>query len=78
MILKDSRPEITDNSLNENDGIGLFIRDKSHGIIEQNQIKSNEIELVVERRHAALERIVEKNKVTGDIRIPQNYDCNIF
>jgi len=57
MILKDSRPEINENSLNDNDGIGLFIRDKSHGKIHNNIIKSNEIELVVERRNAALEHI---------------------
>lgn len=31
MLLKDSRPEIFHNSMNNNDGVGLFIRDKSHG-----------------------------------------------
>lgn len=39
MILKDSRPEIIDNHINDNDGIGLFIRDKSHGKIMTNKIK---------------------------------------
>lgn len=58
MILKDSRPEIIENNLNDNDGIGLFIRDKSHGKIIKNTIKSNEIELVVERRNPSLETIV--------------------
>ena len=77
MILKDSRPEINENNINDNDGIGLFIRDKSHGKIIDNVIKSNEIELVVERRNPSLESIVQENKVTGDIRIPQNYDCTI-
>ncbi|CAK85226.1 unnamed protein product (macronuclear) [Paramecium tetraurelia] len=77
MILKDSRPEIIENNINDNDGIGLFIRDKSHGKIQNNVIKSNEIELVVERRNPSLESIVQENKVSGDIRIPQNYDCTI-
>lgn len=58
MILKDSRPEIIENNINDNDGIGLFIRDKSHGKIKENVIKSNEIELVVERRNPSLETII--------------------
>ena len=58
MILKDSRPDIIENIINDNDGIGLFIRDKSHGVIKTNTIKSNEIELVVERRNPSLESIV--------------------
>lgn len=58
MILKDSRPEILENNINDNDGIGLFIRDKSHGKIKENVIKSNEIELVVERRNPSLETII--------------------
>lgn len=36
MILKDSRPKILKNLIADNDGIGLFIRDKSHGIIQNN------------------------------------------
>lgn len=44
----------------------------------KNKIKNNEIELVVERRHIALEHISQENEVQGDIRIPQNYDCRIF
>lgn len=58
MILKDSRPEISNNNINDNDGIGLFIRDKSHGKIVDNVIKCNEIEFVVERRNPSLESIV--------------------
>jgi len=33
MILKDSRPKIISNLITENDGIGLFVRDKSNGLI---------------------------------------------
>ena len=36
MILKDSRPKIIQNEIHENDGIGLFVRDKSAGIIKEN------------------------------------------
>lgn len=66
MILKDSRPKIVKNQISDNDGIGLFIRDKSHGDIHGNivllfyfyyQIKSNEIELVIEKRNIHLEGI---------------------
>ena len=42
------------------------------------QIKSNEIELVVEKRSKNLEDILKTNNVTGDIRIPQNMECNVF
>lgn len=38
MILKDSRPKIVNNSITDNDGIGLYIRDKSHGIIKDNVV----------------------------------------
>lgn len=58
MILKDSRPEMFKNEIHNNEGIGLFIRDKSHGKVLGNIINSNEIELVVERRNPALESIV--------------------
>lgn len=70
MILKDARPKITNNTIIDNDGIGLYVRDKSHGIILDNTIKNNEIELVVERKSAALQNIASENIVVGDIRIP--------
>ena len=78
MILKDSRPTIMKNLITDNDGIGLFVRDKSYGFIKGNivfvmlyiQIKSNEIELVVEKRNSNLRNIVMENKIEGDIRIP--------
>lgn len=38
MILKDSRPKIMNNQITDNDGIGLYIRDKSHGIIKSNLV----------------------------------------
>ena len=39
MILKDSRPKIINNQITDNDGIGLYIRDKSHGIIKLNVVR---------------------------------------
>ena len=36
MILKDSRPRIIANLITENDGIGLFVRDKSNGVVQKN------------------------------------------
>jgi len=33
---------------------------------------------VVEKRSKNLEDILKTNNVTGDIRIPQNMECNIF
>lgn len=42
-------PKLVNNFIFDNDGIGLFIRDKSKGIYKDNIIKCNEIELVVEK-----------------------------
>jgi F-box protein 11 len=39
MLIKDARPKITNNLIQENDGIGLFIRDKSNGEIHDNNVK---------------------------------------
>ena len=38
----------------------------------------NEIDLVIERKHEALEQILRDNQVEGDARIPQNFLCNVF
>lgn len=38
MLLKDSRPEMIGNLIQENSLVGLFIRDKSKGIIKNNNI----------------------------------------
>lgn len=80
MIMKDARPKITSNYIRDNDGIGLFIRDISCGTIKENQLKNNEVELVLDRLHTDLENIATKdNLIVGDIRIPQNLlDCAIF
>ncbi len=51
MLVKNSKPTIIKNMISDNDGIGLFIRDKSGGKIHDNIIKSNEIELVMEKRN---------------------------
>ena len=36
------------------------------------------IEIVVEQKNKMLENIDKVNQVVGDIRIPQNFICNIF
>jgi F-box protein 11 len=41
MLLKDSRPKVIENLITDNDGIGLFIRDKSCGVFEGNIVKIN-------------------------------------
>lgn len=78
-MLKDSRPLLRDNNIIENDGIGLYIRDKSAGDIQNNTVKENQIDLVVERKNDDLANILQTNSVKGDIRIPQNYDnCTLI
>ncbi len=39
MLLKDTRAKIFDNIIKSNEGIGLYIRDKSHGEIKSNKVR---------------------------------------
>ena len=38
MLLNNSSPVIRDNLITDNDGIGLFIREKCRGTIEKNTV----------------------------------------
>jgi len=78
MMLKDTRAHVIGNIIKGNDGIGLYIRDKSHGEIKNNTLSENEIDLVVERKHDTLTFIQKDNTIEGDARTPQNFLCNIF
>lgn len=56
MTLKKSIPRIIGNKLQDNDGIGLFLKDKFFGTVKENkviivisQIFDNEIDLAVEK-----------------------------
>ena len=40
IMIKDSQPFIQNNLLKENREIGLYIKDKSHGLIEMNRVSS--------------------------------------
>ncbi|EGR30705.1 hypothetical protein IMG5_125070, partial [Ichthyophthirius multifiliis] len=78
MFIKDSRPDFSNNQVYNNDCVGIFIRDKSNGVIKKNDVYDNKIQLIVEKRQQCLANIREQNNLQGDVRIPQNYDCNIF
>jgi hypothetical protein len=38
-MIKDSRPHMVDNRITQNGNIGLYIRDKCHGKIQQNTVR---------------------------------------
>jgi F-box protein 11 len=38
MMLQGSEPEVIENYINDNDGIGLFIRDKCKGKVMKNKV----------------------------------------
>lgn len=40
MVLQNSQPRLIDNFIFDNDGIGLFIRDKSKGEFKKNVVTS--------------------------------------
>ena len=73
-----SQPIITKNTIVNNQCIGLYFRDVSGGECGFNQLNGNMIELVVEQKNEMLKNIDKENNVVGDIRIPQNFVCNIF
>jgi F-box protein 11 len=41
MIMKDTQCKLVNNTIKENQGIGLYIRDKSHGEVKNNIVKLN-------------------------------------
>ena len=59
--MKDSRPIIGHNQISANEGIGLFIRDKSGGKAYKNEIKTNNITLFVETYQKSLDNIKHEN-----------------
>ncbi len=36
MFIKDSRPDFVNNEVYNNDQVGIFVRDKSNGVIRKN------------------------------------------
>jgi F-box protein 11 len=40
MLLKDSRPKLIKNKITQNEIIGLFIRDKSNGVVKENKVNN--------------------------------------
>ncbi|KRX06053.1 Pectin lyase fold/virulence factor [Pseudocohnilembus persalinus] len=78
MLMKDSRPQIIQNNIGDNGNVGLYIRDKSCGNIDKNQVQYNSIDLVQEKKHIFLYDLLGNNVIIGEKRIPSNYQCNIF
>ena len=61
-----------------NECIGLFIREKSLGDLNNNVVEDNEIELVSEFYVDGVTNIEKNNKIVGDVRIPPESECGIF
>jgi len=82
MLLQYSNTRVVANTIRDNDGVGLYLRDFSKGDFRNNevgcdivtsQICLNEIELVVEMNKPLLAEIQEKNRVIGDVRPVNQY-----
>lgn len=56
-----SQPTIQHNKINNNQCIGLYIRDVSGGICNNNNLHENMIEIVVEQKNKMLENIDKVN-----------------
>ncbi len=70
MILKDSRPKIIDNVIINNDRIGLFVRDKSHGEILLNKVRDDSFSyfrLIVIKSNLLLREEMRNQKISSKI-----------
>jgi parallel beta-helix repeat protein len=75
MILKDSQPNITNNIITDNGGIGVVVRDKSKGNLTKNVISGNELDVFVERKKEEGKCIKNYNKIAGEVRVSQRGGC---
>lgn len=78
IVIKDGRPKVYYNTIKKNGEVGLFIRDKSIGVYQNNVIRNNRIELIVERKTPELAKVHKENKIQGEIRSGEVYSCSIM
>lgn len=78
IVLKDGRPTMEHNKITKNIEIGLYIKDKSKGSYNNNLIKGNPIEMIIESKTPELANIHKTNPVFGEVRSPQTYQCSIM
>ena len=82
LAIKKCDVNISVNNISRNRRIGVYVRDKCKGVIEQNIVIENEIDLLVEEYNEDLKNVVEQtsgNKFGDAVRIPfkKSY-CHIF
>ncbi|EGR29591.1 hypothetical protein IMG5_152750 [Ichthyophthirius multifiliis] len=78
MLIKESKCLIKKNDIHDNGGVGLYFKDRSYGKIFKNKINKNTIQIVIEKKNKNLQRITLDNVVSGDVRIPQMFSCNLY
>ena len=77
-VLRGSLPVMRSNEVYGNEGVGMILRHKSLGVIEQNQIVDNELELAIEYRTPGMRKILEKNEINGEYRLPAKDFCALI
>lgn len=77
-LLRGSLPTMRCNNIYGNEGIGIVFREKSFGIVENNEICDNELEFAVEFDIPGMNGIVKNNYVRGEFRLPYKPRCNLI
>jgi F-box protein 11 len=66
------------NFVKFNDGVGLYIRNKSYGDIMDNFVEKNGLDLAVENYHVTLKTLVKENKFGPHVIQPGQCLCKIY
>lgn len=77
-LLRGSLPTLRCNNVHGNEGIGIVFREKSLGVVENNEICDNELEFAFEYDVPGMRRILKKNYVRGEFRFPYKPRCNLI
>lgn len=77
-LLRGSMPTMRMNTIFKNEGVGMVFRDFSFGNIQNNIIRDNEMNAVVEFRNKDVELLEEKNDIHGFLDIPAKKNCELI
>lgn len=77
-VLRGSVVTMRVNSVHNNEGIGILMREKAYGEIVDNQAVDNEVDLAVEYYSDWVTTLVDKNEFSKEVRLPQKESCTLI
>ena len=66
------------NKIYENEGVGLVLREKSMGVIQQNDIRDNELEVAVEYQTEGVSSLRKNNSIGSNVFLPEKSGCDLI